>query len=187
MAEGLGLEKAQGMLVNEIYPGSPAEKGRIIVGDIILSFDGQAVMGSKDLDLRVYGSFVGEKYPLKVWREGEEYDTQVKLGALPDRLTDKQYTPMGSHPMSGYTFEPLGAALNDELGFSLNRKGIAVIKTPEQSRFGLAQLQIGDLMVSVNNTSIATMRDLQRALSRRPKAWNIVVRRGGGTVKFRVQ
>ena len=187
LATQLQLPKTEGVLVNEIVENSPASGANLQIGDIILEFAGHQIVDQKDLDLRIYGSYVGEIYTLKVWREGQEYATQVKLGALPDRLIDKQYTPMGSHPLSGFTFEPLSPALNDELGLPYNRKGIAVVDMPEKSRFGLANIQKGDVVVSINNTDIEDMQDLQRALSRRPKQWDIIARRGEGTVKFRIQ
>lgn len=187
LAMQLDLPIATGMLINEIVEGSPAAQANLQIGDIVLAFNGKDISSEKDLDLRIYSAYVGDTYPLKVWREGQEYAAQVKLGALPDRPLDKQYTPMGTHPLSGYTFEPLSPALNDEFGMHLNKKGIAVVELPASQRFGLVSLAKGDVIVSVNSASISTMRDLQRALSRRPKSWDIVIRRGNSTMKFKVQ
>lgn len=187
LAEQLELNATQGVLINEIVPDSPAAKANLQIGDIILGFDGKDVFNAQDLNVRVYGSYVGQVYPLKVWREGVEYTSNLKLGALPDRPKDKQYTPMGTHPLSGYTFEPLSPAFNDELGYALNKKGIAVAELPASQRFGLVSLAKGDVVLTINKADIKSMRDLQRALSRRPKVWDIVVKRGNSTMKFKIQ
>lgn len=179
LAKQLELGEPAGVLINEIVPGSPAAKSNLEIGDIILSFAGHSVDDMRQLNARIASSFVGEKYELGVWREGQKYVSELMLGALPDRRTDEQYTVRGSNPLAGFTFEPLSPALSDDLGLALTTKGITVIATPHQKGFGMVDLSDGDVLVSVNKKNIHTIKDLQTAVSRRPSSWQIIYKRDG--------
>ena len=41
MAEGLGLARDYGVIVSDVWPGGPAEKAGVMVGDILVSVDDQ--------------------------------------------------------------------------------------------------------------------------------------------------
>jgi serine protease Do len=139
------------------------------------------------LNARIASSYVGNKYPLEVWREGKLYVSDVMLGALPDRLVDQQYTVRGSNPLEGYTFEPLSPALNDEMGLPLNTEGVVVVATPNRRGFGMVDMKEGDIIVSINRKAVLTIKDLQTAVSRRPNAWQIIFERAGKTHRVIIQ
>lgn len=187
LAVQLELARPYGVLINEIVPGSPAEKANLLIGDIILSFDGKEVDTMSVLNARIASSYVGNKYPLEVWREGKLYVSDVMLGALPDRLVDQQYTVRGSNPLEGYTFEPLSPALNDEMGLPLNTEGVVVVATPNRRGFGMVDMKEGDIIVSINRKAVLTIKDLQTAVSRRPNAWQIIFERAGKTHRVIIQ
>jgi serine protease Do len=55
LADSLGLGKAQGAVVGNVEEGSPAAKGGLEVGDVILKIDGRNVEGSADLSRTIRG------------------------------------------------------------------------------------------------------------------------------------
>lgn len=187
LAGQLQLNRPYGVLVNEIVKGSPASKANLKIGDIILSFDGKEIESMGMLNARIASAFVGEKYNLDVWREGESYVSEVMLGALPDRRVEEQYTVRGSNPLSGYAFEPLSPALNDELGMPFNMEGVVVVGVASRRGFGILDLKEGDIISSINKKIIRTMKDLQTAVSRRPQSWQVVYERAGKTHRVVVQ
>jgi Do/DeqQ family serine protease len=187
LAEQLQLDRPYGVLVNEIVKESPASRANLQIGDIILSFDGKEIDGMAMLNARISSSYVGENYNLNVWREGESYISEVMLGALPDRLIEEQYTVRGTNPLSGYMFEPLSPALNDELNMPLNTEGVVVVGVASRRGFGILDLKEGDIITSINKKAIRTMKDLQTAVSRRPRAWQVVYERAGKTHRVIVQ
>ena len=54
-------------------------------GDVILEFNGKPVNTSDELlDLIVDGTRVGDQIKVKVWRDGEEKEFDVTIGARPN-------------------------------------------------------------------------------------------------------
>lgn len=49
VADAVGLSNAEGALVAQIQPNSPAAKGGVEIDDVITSVNGQALKGSRDL------------------------------------------------------------------------------------------------------------------------------------------
>ena len=54
LAKSFGLDRPSGALVTEVFPGSAAEKGGVMAGDIISSFNGKKVDLSDNLPRSQY-------------------------------------------------------------------------------------------------------------------------------------
>lgn len=76
----LGLSAAQGVLVRQVMPGEPAEKGGLKAMDVILSIDSEPVQGPRDLQRIIATSPPGKTVKLRVVREGKETDLSVTVG-----------------------------------------------------------------------------------------------------------
>src|SRR5947209_4654479 len=77
LADGFGLPKAQGALVNSVEKGGPAEKAGVEPGDVILRFDGKVVGSSEDLPRMVGATKPGSRVPMRIWRNKAARDVQV--------------------------------------------------------------------------------------------------------------
>ena len=80
-AHALGREA--GLLVVGVTSGSPAASGGLIVGDVILDFDGHAVDSPEDLLDLLRGDRVGRSLALRVLRGGSAVDAEVTVGERP--------------------------------------------------------------------------------------------------------
>lgn len=82
-ARQLGLDSVRGAFIGDVLKGSPADKGGIRVGDVILEIDGKRVKNYRDL-IRIVGQAkVGEKLRMTVWREGKRNNLMVVVGERP--------------------------------------------------------------------------------------------------------
>ena len=88
LAESFGMSKPEGALVAKVLPDSPAEEGKLQVGDVIVSFNGKQILSSSALPPVVGSTPVGKRVPVEVMREGRARTLWVMLGELPDQ--DKQ-------------------------------------------------------------------------------------------------
>ena len=76
------LEKPEGALVASVSENSPAEKGGIKAGDIILEFDWKKVNTMRTLPKLVAQTEVGKKVTIKIWRNQKLISKKVLLGRL---------------------------------------------------------------------------------------------------------
>lgn len=83
--ERLKLPEEAGVLVSVVAPGGPAEKAGLMVDDVILSFQGEALPSPDRLRWVASLAGVGKTVTLRVARGGRLFDLQVKLDALPER------------------------------------------------------------------------------------------------------
>ena len=78
VAEPLG-EGLQGLKVQTVEDGSPADRAGIREGDYILSAQGEPLSASQDL-LRVRRRlYLGDEMTLTLWRDGETFDVTLEL------------------------------------------------------------------------------------------------------------
>jgi len=82
-AKVLGLEKAEGALVNAVTPGSPAERAGVEPGDVILRFGEQEIRGPDDLVAAVRERKPGDEVEVRLVRKGGKRKVAVTLAAPP--------------------------------------------------------------------------------------------------------
>ncbi|KAG3034012.1 hypothetical protein PC116_g4262 [Phytophthora cactorum] len=68
----------EGVIVKSVAPGSPAHKGGLLPGDVIVSFDGKKVQSTKDI-LTTVGYTIGRHIPVHVKRRGENNIVKLKV------------------------------------------------------------------------------------------------------------
>lgn len=96
----MNLDSAfKGVMVTLVSPNSPAERGGLrgtdraintplgqipVNGDIITAIDGQPIEDMNDLIMYLEdGTLPGDTVSLSVWRDGQQREVQVQLGARP--------------------------------------------------------------------------------------------------------
>jgi len=78
----LGQQVAQetGLLVFSLAPGSPAERGGLLLGDIIIALAGEPVRRLDDLIGLLSADRVGAAVPLRIIRGGQIQELTVVIG-----------------------------------------------------------------------------------------------------------
>ncbi|MBE6962342.1 MAG: PDZ domain-containing protein [Ruminococcaceae bacterium] len=68
-----------GARIQSVTPGSASEKAGLRGGDVIVAVGGESISGSADV-LRVRGWYsLGDKMPMRVWRDGKYLDVTLEL------------------------------------------------------------------------------------------------------------
>lgn len=74
----------QGVFVDEVHKGLPADMGGMFAGDIILAVNGKHVFSPRHLQKIVADSMIGEAIPIRVIRDGREMTLFVSPAERPE-------------------------------------------------------------------------------------------------------
>jgi Do/DeqQ family serine protease len=86
IAQSLGLKETRGAIVSGVTPGSAADRAGVKRGDVIESFNGQAVHDTNSLRNRVAQSGPGSAADLLIVRDGGERHVTVTLDEANPRV-----------------------------------------------------------------------------------------------------
>ena len=78
--QALGRAQTSGLLLIGVEENSPADKGSLLVGDILVSLGGQPVSDPDDLAIMLVGDLVGTATPVQVLRGGQVQSVEVIIG-----------------------------------------------------------------------------------------------------------
>jgi S1-C subfamily serine protease len=81
----LKLTAATGLIVLMAEPGGPAESAGVLVGDVLLSLDGQAIEEMQDLQAALGAGAVGKTVTAALVRGGEIAAASIVVGERPGR------------------------------------------------------------------------------------------------------
>ena len=79
-AQRAGKTQEHGLLIVQVDENSPAQKGGLMLGDILIELDGQALKDAEDLRALLTGDRVDKTIPLEVIRGGKLQTLQVTIG-----------------------------------------------------------------------------------------------------------
>jgi serine protease DegQ len=80
LADSLGLKTQRGAIVSAIDRGSPADKGGLKLGDVIVAISGQAVASSATALGAIAATTPGKSVPVRVVRRNQELNVDVMVG-----------------------------------------------------------------------------------------------------------
>jgi serine protease Do len=202
IAESMGLPKNQGELIRGVTPGGPAARAGVQQGDVVIEVNGQPVTPDQSLAYLVAQQPVGARVPLTLVRGGQRLNVTVTMGERPseDELArlngvddaNPVKEPEQSQQSVGQrsTREGLGVtvqALTPEIARSLrlndpNLKGVVVSAIDPSSDAAGKSLQVGDIILSINQRATRTPEEAAAAVTAARAAGRrsvlLLVRRG---------
>jgi serine protease Do len=157
LAKSLSLKEKKGALVAQVVAGGPAEKAGIEQGDVIVEFGGKEVADSKDLPLIVATTPVGKDVTVKLLRNGQVMDRQVKVGEMEEKGVKVSSVP-ASHKSLGITVQNLTPEIAGQLGLK-KETGVVVTGVEQGSPAEEAGIQAGDVIQQVNRKPVKGVED----------------------------
>jgi S1-C subfamily serine protease len=79
-ATRLGLDRAQGALVESIYPDTPAATAGLKAGDVVLEVDSTVIRDENHFITFVSALPAGQRVHLKVWRDRRAFSVEAVVG-----------------------------------------------------------------------------------------------------------
>ncbi len=160
--EKFGLKTAEGALVGEVTKDSPAERGGLERGDVIISFDGKKVGEMSSLPPMVAETPVGKGVEVVVIRKGKEKRLMVTIGELEEKPTVAE-APAEIEQMFGLSVQELTPELAKSLSLE-GEKGVVVSSVERRGSAYEAGIQRGDLIQEIENEPVEDMDDYKRIM-----------------------
>ncbi len=184
-AKVYGMAEAKGAIVMEVQPvrdgqPTPAAKAGLQTGDIITEFNGQQVLSSQDLILKVAGTPVGQSVTLTFLRETdgklEKQTANVVLAERPPQTARESEAPKEKESPGKVNVLKLGMTLAELTPQLVNEKHLTGVRglylkdldpngvAAEVRSNGQQALFEGDVITRINRVPVTTLADFQRVL-----------------------
>lgn len=175
LAESFGLEKPAGALVVQIMDDSPAAKGGLRVGDVILSVEGKPIIMSADLPHLVGELKPGSSVSLDVVREGARKSINLAVGAMPDddvALAGAAVEPEQSDNRLGVTVVGLTA----EQKKTYDLQGGVLVRAVAEGPAAMIGLRPGDVITHLNNQAVNSAAEFDKVSKALPSKRSVSMR-----------
>lgn len=161
-AEYLGMPRVRGVLVSDLQAGGPAEAAGLKSGDIVTRFNGVDVDADSDETINrfiqmVSGLEPGTRVPVQVNRRGEVLERTVAVGTQPPVDAKEVDTDFG------FTAKQITQTLFLEYRLD-QREGVMVSYVTRGSPAQEAELEVGDVIVKVEDTPVRSVEDFRKVL-----------------------
>jgi serine protease Do len=162
MAEYMKLNGTRGILVADVMPDSPAERAGLKSGDVLLRFAGEPVEAEQDEEINRFTQEVtklkpGTSVPIEIYRDGKRQVLTATIGTQPAVDSEETYTDFGISVQAITTSHMLEYRLNDRLG-------ALVSYVTRGSPGDDGGIEVGDVIVGVDQTPIRSVEDFKRLL-----------------------
>jgi serine protease Do len=178
-ANALKLGEERGVEVRSVEQGSPADTAGIKPGDVLLSYNGESILGAQQFVRLVQETPQGRKVKIQCWRDGKVIPVMVTTAAPPDRhfgtaspfggfsTPDMQYylsmpdvpSPLlvWKNSILGIEFERVDSQLAEYFGV---KGGVLLRSVDKGSPADKGGLKAGDVIFGVRNRMLLGDRDL---------------------------
>jgi Do/DeqQ family serine protease len=184
IAEGLGLDRVTGAMIERISDNGPAAKAGLLAGDVIVKVDTFDVTDPRSVYYRLTTRGIGETVQLAVIRKGKPLSINLPLAAPPAAGKNDVKNLAGQHPFDGARVSNILPGIADELG--LDDEGVVILSVRPGSIAARLGFQRGDVILSVGRQTITTLQELDDSIRDRPRVWQLEVKRGGQTLQLRL-
>ena len=174
LAESFGMDRAAGALVTQVFANSPASKGGLREGDIIVSFDGKPIDLSSDLPHVVGRTQAESEVDVVVVRDSARKTLKIKVGLLD--VADIQ-APGGpgvidNSNLLGLDVRDLTADEQAALGVD---KGLLVVRVADGPG-RVAGVSRGDVITTINSQWVGSAKSFGQMVEKLPRDVAIPVR-----------
>ena len=178
-----GMKQQHGAMAVSVHPSSPAARGGVRAGDVILSVDGKPVFDRYDLMRLVGGLAPASSARLSVWRSNKTVALSVTLGKWPVLNDEEMIATRRRHATwrGLYVDYPTARHKYMELPYRYH-KAVVLLDNGNPVLKKRAELEVGDHITHVNGTPVETPQEFHTAVAGRdgPVTLRLV---GGGKIR----
>src|SRR6202167_3433120 len=169
LAQGLGLSRNAGVLIEDVVPDSPADKAGIKIDDIVLSADSRQIRDTKELALIMFRKRPGETVHLSIMRGAVTQQIDVPVTQSPrdtTTLLDPNNTDQYLIPRLGALVLPMTPELASQFGGKRESGGCVVVARTFGAAADEVKLKTGDILYYAHATKLNSIADLKNFVSK---------------------
>lgn len=182
MAEAQGMSDNDGAIIADVTENSPADKGGLQRGDIILSVNGQKVSDATSTTRLVGRLIANTSNKFDIMRGGKRQTINVVVGERGDNANAQRIpaSALGgendkdgdSSTMDslGVTFVPLDDEMRDRLGLDPGEAGLVIADVARGGVIEEAGLQRGWVLLEANSQPVDSVEAFQKVIDAAKKA-----------------
>jgi len=186
-AKALGLEGHTGFRVTQVLPWTEGERGGLKVGDVLVSLNGETLEASRpqdaeDLKRSIEELSIGDEIEFGVLRDGKPLTLRLALEESPVSALDVRALEQDE-----FEFSVRETTFMDRVNLKLPKDldGLLVTQATRGGWAHVAGLELNDLLISVNDSTVKTIPQFQRVfgeiLEQQPDIIRLFLRRGHRT------
>lgn len=165
IAESLGFDRPGGVLIDNVYPNSPADRGGLTQGDVVVLIDGEEIFDTQGLKYFIGLGKVGGDITIEVLSGDDRKELVIGLETAPE-VPPRNVTELGGDNIfEGMRVGNLSPAYAEELGLSMFEKGVVILEIDRSSPVRrLNVLREGDIFEILDDNDIDLVSDLEDIL-----------------------
>jgi serine protease Do len=174
-----GAPEANGVIVDDVYPNSPASEAKLKRDDVIKKFNDHNVRNIVELRSLVSQTEINKKVDLEVVRDGKTMKLSTEIREQPaDYLTsrnnpnpqqpqtpqqpdDQQNQPDEASPLASVQVEEVTPDVVKRLDLPSRIRGVLVTKVDGEA----GELRAGDVIEEVNQQPVSSVSEYKRAVA----------------------
>ncbi len=160
MADYLKMDTPRGALVNNVVKGSAADKAGLKVQDVIIEYQGHAIVTSGNLPPLVGNTMPDTDVKLKIFRDGKVREITARLDALSANQVASADSAGGEIGGIGFVVGELTDQERSDSGLT----GGVVVRSITERKAQRAGLRIGDVITKVGKSEIEDYDDFEDAV-----------------------
>ena len=183
LARQFNVPSLSGALVDDVAPGSPADKAGLRQGDVIRTVDGRDVPSKDALTSMVAAAAPGATVALGILRDGKPMTIKVSLATRPANLSLKAGSARvpETGTLRGITVQELTPSLREQLGLPARANGVVITSLDPEGPAAQEGLQEGDVIQAINHQPVNSAADFARlAAAAKADVLLRIVRQGNG-------
>ena len=165
LAESFKYVGTEGALVGHVDPKGPAKTAGFRQGDIIVQLGKEKIKNVNQLRNSVAAIKPGTKLDVTIIRSGKKDVLGVEIGELATQVDEPAVTPTGENEELGLTLEEFEESDASKLKTS-KTQGLVITEVAPQGLAAKADLQPGDILVSINGTEVTSLSEFKATMEK---------------------
>jgi serine protease Do len=164
LAESFGMKNTNGALIAGVEKNSPAEKGGLLMGDVITKFDNKAITTSADLPRAVGATKPGKVAAVEILRKGAVKMLNVGVGEMPADTAEAVQTPKAPPKSEANKIGLTLKELTPQQKRKLNGKN-GLLVTDSTGAGAQAGIRRGDVILGLNNSETQSVEQFNKQIN----------------------